>query len=75
MENKDVLSKGIRLSGIALPVIIFAPLLITMGFKGIKLEDTIIGWILLSIGFLTAIAGIIMLFLGIRYILDHLFEK
>ena len=57
MKNKETLSKGIQTSSIALPVIIFAPILITMGFKGLKLENPIIGWVLLIIGIMTAILG------------------
>ena len=75
MKNNETLAKGIRTAGIALPVIIFAPILITMGFKGIKLENPLIGWILLTVGIITAILGIILLLKGIKYLLDYLFEK
>ena len=75
MKNSDTLSKGVQTSSIALPVIILAPILITMGFKGIKLENPFIGWILLIIGIVTAILGMYLLAKGIRYLLDHLFEK
>ncbi len=75
MKNKDPLSKGIQTSSIALPVIILAPILITMGFKGVKLESPLIGWILLIVGITTAILGMYLLAKGIKYLLDYLFEK
>ena len=75
MKNNDTLSKGIKTSSIALPVIILAPILITMGFKGIKLENPLIGWILLLIGIITVVLGMYLLAKGIRYLLDYLFEK
>ncbi len=75
MKNNDVLSKGIKFSGIALPVIILAPILITMGFKGIRLENTTLGWVLLVLGVIAAVTGMILLAKGIKYLLDYLFEK
>ena len=75
MKNNETLSKGIQTSSIALPVIVIAPILITMGFKGLKLENSIIGWVLLIIGIMTAILGMYLLSKGIRYLLDYLFEK
>jgi len=75
MKNNETLAKGIRTAGIALPVIILAPILITMGFKGIKLENPFIGWVLLIIGIITAILGMYLLAKGIRFLLDYLFEK
>lgn len=75
MKNRDTLSKGIKFSGIALPVIIIAPILITMGFKGVKLENSTIGWAILIVGIITAILGMFLLTKGIKYLLDYLFEK
>ncbi len=75
MENNEILQKGIKISSLALPVIILAPILITMGFKGIKLENPIIGWVLLTLGVITAITGMYLLSKGIKYLLDYLFNK
>ena len=75
MKNNEILAKGIKISSLALPVIIIAPVLITMGFKGIRLESSFIGWILLIIGIITAIIGMYLLSKGIKYLLDYLFEK
>lgn len=74
MKNKELLTKGIRKASIAIPVIILAPILITMGFKGLKQENSI-GWILLIIGVITAFTGMFLLSKGIKYLLDYLFEK
>lgn len=75
MKNKDTLSKGINKSSIALVVIITAPIILTMGFKGIRLEDPVFGWVLLVVGFILAITGMLLLSKGIKYLLDYLFEK
>ena len=75
MKNKEILSKGIRSSSIALVIIITAPILLTMGFKGIRLEAPMFGWVLLTIGVVFAITGIVLLSKGIKYLLDYLFEK
>jgi len=75
MKNKLFLEKGIKFSSIALPVIILSPIIITMGFKGIKLENPLLGWILLIIGIAFALTGMFLLSKGIKYLLDYLFEK
>ena len=75
MKNKETLTKGIKNASFALPVIIFAPIIITMGFKGLKLENPLIGWVLLIIGIITALIGMYLLSKGIKYLLDYLFEK
>ena len=75
MKNKETLSKGIRSSSIALVVIVTAPVLLTMGFKGIRLEDPMFGWVLLTFGVISAITGMVLLSKGIKYLLDYLFEK
>ncbi len=74
-ENKEKLYKGIKKASIALPIIILAPILLTMGFKGITLENPLIGYVLLAVGLAAAIAGMLLLTRGIKHMLDHLFEK
>lgn len=75
MKNNDQLSKGIKFVGIALPIIILSPIIITMGFKGLKLENPLVGWVLLFVGFSVAITGMFLLSKGIKFLLDYLFEK
>lgn len=79
-EDKEILYKGIKTTSISLPIIILAPILLTMGFKGIALEEPLFGnvlfaYALLGVGFIAVIAGMALLTKGIKYILDHLFEK
>ncbi len=75
MKNKEFLSKGINFSSIAIILIIIAPLLITMGFKGIKLETSTVGWVFLILGSVIAVIGMLFLVKGITFLLDYLFEK
>lgn len=76
MTTKKIpITKGLKYTGISIGIIIIAPILITMGFKGIRLEDKTVGIILLGLGIATAITGIVLMALGIKYILDSLFEK
>ena len=75
MKNNDHLSKGIKFVGIALPIIILSPIIITMGFKGLKLENPLVGWVLLFVGFSVALTGMFLLSKGIKFLLDYLFEK
>ena len=75
MKNRSLLEKGIKFSGIALPIIILSPVVITMGFKGLKSETHFIGWLLLLFGLALALTGMYLLSKGIKLILDYLFEK
>lgn len=75
MKNKEFLSKGINFSSITIILIIIAPLLITMGFKGIKLETSTVGWVFLILGSVIAVIGMLFLAKGITFLLDYLFEK
>ena len=74
-NNKEALLKGIKTVGIAVAVIILAPILLTMGFKGVHLENAMIGYSLLVVGFVAAIVGILFFVKGIKYFLDYWFEK
>ncbi|MEE9350574.1 MAG: DUF6095 family protein [Flavobacteriaceae bacterium] len=75
MKDKEKLTKGIQTVGVSVAIIILAPILLTMGFKGIALETPLFGYILLLIGFIAAIAGMILMVKGIKYFLDHWFEQ
>jgi membrane protein YdbS with pleckstrin-like domain len=71
-SNKNTLIKGLKYEVIALPLILLAPILISIGFKAIKLQQNY-WWLIL--GVLLAIIAIIIGFLGIKIILNALFEK
>ncbi len=75
MQNKETLFKGVKIVGIAIGIIIIAPILLTMGFKGINLENPLLGYVLLLLGFIAAITGMLLLVKGIKYFLDYWFEQ
>lgn len=70
--NKKELARGIKYELAALPLILFAPILITIGYKAIKLNNN---YLWLFLGVLMAIAAIILGYLGIKILLDALFDK
>lgn len=70
--NKKELARGIKYELGALPLLIAAPILITIGFKAIKKQNN---YFFLIGGILLAIAAIIVGFLGIRIILNAFFNK
>jgi hypothetical protein len=75
-KNNESLTKGLKSLAITLPLLFAAPLLITMGFKGVKSDDKItLGFALLIVGVILAITAIFLMIKGIKHLLDHLFEK
>jgi NADH:ubiquinone oxidoreductase subunit K len=70
--DKKELVRGLKFELAALPLLIAAPILITIGFKAIKLQNN---YIFLIIGILLAIGAIILGFIGINIILNALFNR
>jgi len=70
--NKKELVRGIKYELAALPLLLSSPIIITIGLKAIKQQNNYI-WIIF--GICMAIAAIVLGFLGIRIILDALFDK
>ncbi|SNR51922.1 hypothetical protein SAMN06265371_104224 [Lutibacter agarilyticus] len=70
--NRKELGRGLKYELGALPLLIIAPILITMGFKAIKQQNN---YIWLIVGILLAISAIVLGFLGIKIILNAFFEK
>jgi NADH:ubiquinone oxidoreductase subunit K len=70
--SRKELVRGIKYELAALPLLIVAPILITIGFKAIKKQDN---YLWLVVGILLAITAIILGFLGIRIILNAFFNK
>jgi len=70
--DKKKLIKGLKYELAALPLLILAPILITIGFKAIKQDST---YLWLAVGIIAALSAIILGFLGIRIILDAFFNK
>ena len=69
--NRKELARGLKYELGALPLLIIAPILITMGFKAIKQQNNY-SWLIA--GILLAIAAVILGFLGIRIILNAFFN-
>ena len=70
--DKKKLARGIKYEVTALPLLLFSPILITIGYKAIKLNNN---YIYLIAGVLMAIGAIVLGYLGIKIILDALFDK
>ena len=70
--DKNELVRGLKYELAALPLLILGPVLITIGFKAIKLQNN---YLWLIIGIIIAISAIILGFLGIRIILNAFFNN
>jgi hypothetical protein len=70
--NKKELVRGLKYELAALPLLVAAPILITIGFKAIKQQNN---YLWLVIGVILAITAIILGFWGIRIILNAFFNK
>lgn len=70
--NKKELARGLKYELATLPLLIIAPILITMGFKAIKQQNNYI-WLIL--GIIVAITAVVLGFLGIRILLNAFFDK
>lgn len=70
--NKKELARGLKYELGALPLLILAPILITIGFKAIKQQNN---YLFLIAGVLLAIGAIVLGFLGVRIILNAFFNE
>lgn len=70
--DKKELVRGLKYELGALPLLLVAPILITIGFKAIKHENN---YLFLIVGIILAISAVVLGFLGIRIILNALFNK
>jgi hypothetical protein len=70
--NRKELARGIRYELAALPLLVAAPIVLTIGFKAIKQQDNY-SWII--VGCLLGISAIILGFLGIKIILNAFFNE
>ncbi len=70
--DRKELMRGLKYELIAFPLVILAPILITIGFKAIKQENN---YLWLITGILTAITAMTIGFLGIRIILNAFFSN
>ena len=70
--DKKELVRGLQYELVALPLLILGPILITIGFKAIKLQNN---YLWLIFGIVLATTAIILGFLGIRIILNAFFNS
>ena len=70
--DKKELVRGLQYELVALPLLILGPILITIGFKAIKLQNN---YLWLIFGIVLATTSIILGFLGIRIILNAFFNS
>ena len=70
--DRKELVRGLQYVLIAFPLLILGPVLITIGFKAIKLQNNFL-WLIFGIIF--AITAIVLGFLGIRIILNAFFNS
>ena len=70
--NRDELIRGIKYEAAALPLLLLAPVLITIGFKALKLQNN---YLWLIIGIVLAISAMVLGFIGIRIILNAVFNS
>ena len=70
--DKKELVRGLKYELAALPLVLAAPIIITIGYKAIKQQQN---YLYLIVGIILAITAIVLGFLGIRIILDALFNK
>lgn len=71
-QNKNYLKSGVALFLYALPLLFGAPVVITIGFKALKYDGNLI---FLIVGFVLAIAAMILLSIAVKRILQHLFNQ
>jgi len=69
--DRNELVRGLKYELATLPLLIAAPILITIGFKAIRQQNN---YLWLIIGIILAITAIILGFLGIKIILNAFFN-
>lgn len=70
--DRNELVRGLKYEAAALPLLLLAPILITIGFKAIKLQNN---YLWLIVGIALGISAIILGFIGIRIILNAFFNS
>lgn len=71
MANKKEILRGLKYEFAALPLMIAAPILFTIGLKAIKADNN---YLFAILGGILTIAAILVCVKGIRIILNALFE-
>lgn len=71
-SNKPTLFGALKYLGIALPLLFFAPILITIGFKALKKDDN---YLLLILGIILGIMAILTTAFGLIKVSRFLFDR
>ena len=71
-KSNPTLFNGFKYLALALPFLFIAPIVITIGFKALKKENT---YFILFVGILLAIAAMVITALGLIKISRYLFNK
>lgn len=69
-DKKSYIIKGVKYLGLTLPLMILGPVLLSIGFRALK--DGLYLWLIL--GIIIMLIAIITAFIGIRTILNGLFN-
>lgn len=69
--NKNILFKGIRFLGIALPLLFIGPTIIHSSFKN---QENSLYYLVLSIGILCCIIGMYLIYKGVTTMVKALFN-
>ncbi len=70
--DRKELVRGLKYVMATLPLLVAAPILISIGFKAIKLQNN---YLFLFVGIVLAITAIVLGILGIKIILNALFSR
>ncbi len=70
--DRKELVRGLKYVMATLPLLVAAPILISIGFKAIKLQNN---YLFLFVGIVLAIIAIVLGILGIKIILNALFSR
>lgn len=70
-SNKDIIVKGIKFLGAALPLMLIGPVVLTIGLKALRDDNYL--WI--SLGIILSFTAAILAFMGVKTILNGFFDS
>lgn len=71
-NNKPTLSNGVKYLAFALVLLFSAPIIVTIGFKALKKDNS---YLLLILGIVLAIAAIMVTAAGVIKVTRYIFDK
>mgnify|MGYP001601248338 CR=1 FL=1 len=69
--DKKKLFRGLKYELMALPLLVLGPVLITIGFKALKMDQ---GYLWLILGIIIATAAVVLGFFGLKIMLSAFFD-